>query len=406
MSDLHASAALDAQARVRRRWAAGCAALVALQCLWLVGEAVLTDRWARATLPPVLYSDPALARVTGPDGDLGVTPVCLRLVPGTEVILSRPGYAGTYRVPPGGARHGEVVTLSPVIPVLTPILLRYPLFALSAGVLAALWRRGRREEDDDAVDLRVGGHLGPYALLEGLEHTPLFTRWRARKRGAKLDVTLTVIRAHPLPSTLRRRFEHNTLLLRERPHPNLERVVEAGEQLDTLFVATEPLRGPTLQAWSEAEPRTAVDIVETLVPVLDALAHAHGLGLSHDALDESQVVITTDDGVPHLLGLCLGGFHLATPDDTSATGVTEATEATALQADWRPGAEGDLESDHVPPSPPDLRALGHLMSRLLGGGGPAALQATYRRMQGTDKPAITFRDARLALLAHADEMKE
>lgn len=407
------------------RLLAACATLVLLQCLWLVGEAVETQRRADVTEPPLLYSDPPFARVTSAEGDLGRTPVTLRLVPGTEVSVSRLGYTAVYRIPDQGPRHGEVVTLSPTLPVLSPLLLRYPLFTMAAVLLAAGGLRKRETDDDGAIDLRPGGRLGPYALVECLDDMSLFPRWRARRRGANADVALTAIPATPLPPALRRHIEGSAHLLLGKPHPSIERVVDVGQHLDALYLATELLRGETLEAWARTSPRSPREAVEKMAAVLDAVAHAHDLGLSHGSLDGSQIVIT-DDGVPHVRDFCLGGVrvektHATNRSDTrgrtqrteatevtEVTGATEVTDninATAVHPGSSPGGSGPVRSAGPPPPPSDLQALGGVLHGLLGGDVPAPLHAACRRMQETEGPYLTLREARQALLACLDEAR-
>ena len=366
--------------------------LLALQCVWLAGEAALTARCANATPPPLLYSDPPFARVKSPNRDLGLTPVCLQLVPGTQVTLSRPGYAATYRVPEGGARHGEVVELAPAVPLLTPLLLRFPLFAAAVGVLAAQVLR-RRDEDDEEVDLRAGGRLGPYALIERLEETPAFIRWRARKRDAKAEVGVSVIRAHPLAPAMRRRFQDDARLLGTRPHPNVEKILEVEQIEETLYIATELLQGDTLPQWGGARPRSPRESVALMLPVLDALRHVHALEISHGGLDASRIVITTD-GVPHVCGFCLSGFRLVATGGTEYSAAFADTATTAARADWAPPEVAD---DDTQPTPPDLRAFGEVLERLLGDDAPALLQRACSRMQGWEGPGATFDEARAAL---------
>lgn len=151
-----------------RSWLHACLLLAALQCVWLLCEALET--WSRADRlsSPLLFSDPPFARViwTGPEQDLGRTPVCLRVPAGARLNLSRPGYTAIFQVPPQGPRHGDVAELAPVIPVLSPLLLRYPMFTLAAFTLCLHLRRRRRARLEGetpahaAVDMRQTGRRG------------------------------------------------------------------------------------------------------------------------------------------------------------------------------------------------------------------------------------------------------
>jgi serine/threonine protein kinase len=78
------------------------------------------------------------------------------------------------------------------------------------------------------------------------------------------------------------RFERESLLGSRLQHPNIVRLLDKGESGDLLFAVFEYVEGITLkQRLTQFGALSAVEATDVMTQVLDALAHAHQLGVVH-----------------------------------------------------------------------------------------------------------------------------
>lgn len=86
-------------------------------------------------------------------------------------------------------------------------------------------------------------------------------------------------------------------------HANLVRVLKAFEANGTAYSVSEAVAGETLAEW--LEQRSTLDeatLRALLMPVLSALAAAHGAGLLHRDIQPQKIVLRATDGSPVLTG--------------------------------------------------------------------------------------------------------
>lgn len=158
-------------------------------------------------------------------------------------------------------------------------------------------------------ELGRGGHSTVY-----LAHDP------------KLDRLVALKLLHPGASS----GDALVLLLQEAravsrlSHPNIVPVFDAGEQNNQAYLIFEYVEGRTLaDALRQSGAMPAREAVELLLPLLDALEHAHAAGLVHRDLKPSNILLD-EQGAPRLMDF---GVATRAGDDTAALAQLVGTPA-------------------------------------------------------------------------------
>jgi tetratricopeptide (TPR) repeat protein len=137
-------------------------------------------------------------------------------------------------------------------------------------------------------------------------------------------------------------------------HPNVARVHEFQLDDEWAFVTMEWVEGEDLSEWLG---KPASEVLDVLVPIADALAHAHALGVVHRDLKPSNVVLGAD-GSPRLVDFGIAGAI----DAGSGGGVRGGGSRSGASPEQLAGA---------PPSPADdIHAFGALLHAALVGRAP------------------------------------
>src|ERR1043165_880087 len=114
----------------------------------------------------------------------------------------------------------------------------------------------------------------------------------------KSHVALKVLANNDASSEVAARFLREGKTLGMFRHPNIVELLEVGRLADgRLFLATELVHGLSLRQLQQkgaVGPRRALEIMRE---VLDALGHAHGMGIIHRGMRPENVMVTDDGGV-------------------------------------------------------------------------------------------------------------
>jgi tetratricopeptide (TPR) repeat protein/predicted Ser/Thr protein kinase len=137
-------------------------------------------------------------------------------------------------------------------------------------------------------------------------------------------------------------------------HPNVVTVYDVGEYEGQVFVAMEFVRGTTLRAWLDAQPRSWSDVVRVFAAAGRGLAAAHEVGLVHRDFKPDNVMIDDAERVRVM------DFGLARAFDESTLDGAEPksdVDAARMQLD----AELDSSSSRVTPLHEPLTRTGTLL---------------------------------------------
>ncbi|HVY37133.1 MAG TPA: protein kinase, partial [Polyangia bacterium] len=97
--------------------------------------------------------------------------------------------------------------------------------------------------------------------------------------------------------TARARFLNEAKLAARLRHPNIVEIVDAGEEGDRAYLVMELLEGEDLAARLQRSGAMSIaEAIDVLVPVCDAVATAHRLGITHRDLKPSNIFLAVRDG--------------------------------------------------------------------------------------------------------------
>jgi serine/threonine protein kinase len=196
-----------------------------------------------------------------------------------------------------------------------------------------------------------------YRLVERLGAGGMATVYRARDEQLERDVAVKVIgERHVRDPLFVRRFRSEAQLGARLAHPNIVAVLDAGTQPRD-FIVTELVHGLDAAMLLRRRGRLAPgEIVDIVVQVCDALAHAHARDVIHLDVSPGNVLLAEADGTAKLADFGLASDALATP-----TGRVRAFMGT-------PGYVAPEIVRGAKPSPrSDLYSLGAVAYRLLLG---------------------------------------
>ncbi len=212
-------------------------------------------------------------------------------------------------------------------------------------------------------DLRwSGARLGPWRLLREVGRGGMGAVWLAeRSDGAYVgQAAIKLMRAGSDADDLSKRFRAERQILAQLDHPNIARLIDAGQSTDGVpYLAMEYVDGEPLVSWCDRRRLTIEQRVGVLRAVADAVAHAHQRLVVHRDLKPSNVLVTAegrvrllDFGIAKLLG-----------DDSAATG-------TGLQLFTPEYAAPEQIRGEAPTTAVDIYALGVMLFELLCGQRP------------------------------------
>jgi eukaryotic-like serine/threonine-protein kinase len=151
------------------------------------------------------------------------------------------------------------------------------------------------------ADPMVGpGTAGPYEIQEKLGEGGMGVVYRARQRTPVVrDVALKVIRPGMASPQLVARFQLERQALALMEHPNIARVLDAGAtSLGLPYMAIELVDGRPIAQFCADRQLTIRERVALMIPVCQAVQHAHQKGIIHRDIKPSNVLVTVYDGQP------------------------------------------------------------------------------------------------------------
>ena len=174
--------------------------------------------------------------------------------------------------------------------------------------------------DQPSTQLVEGAQLGPYRIEALLGAGGMGEVYRARdsrlERAAAVKVLLPALASHP---DFRKRFLREARAVAALNHAGIAVIYEAGETLDSLYLAMEYVAGRTLKQELAAGPVSTSRLIDYSVQIAAVLDHAHARGIIHRDIKPGNVMITPD-GVVKVLDFGLAKEIL--PSDEAITNLT------------------------------------------------------------------------------------
>ena len=206
----------------------------------------------------------------------------------------------------------------------------------------------QRDFDDSLQDY---GTAGVYEIQEKLGEGGMGIVFRARQSSPVIrDVALKILRPGIACRQLIARFLVERQALAIMDHPNIARVLDAGETSVGLpYFVMELVAGRTIARYCQDNRLGLRDRIGLMIQVCQAIQHAHHKGIIHRDIKPSNVLVTVYDGQPlpkvidFGIAKAIEGLRPEIPDATRAGGMLgtfeyvspEQAEAGAMDVDTR-----------------------------------------------------------------------
>lgn len=278
--------------------------------------------------------------------------------------------------------------------------------ALHAEVGALLRDDGaltRRARALDVIAATAGGvtsvvadptEIGPYRLLARIGEGGMGRVFRAEQAApVRRTVALKLLRRGLVDSDAVARFHAERQALAVLDHPHIARVFDAGNSADGRpWFAMEYIEGWPINRWAAQRALDLESRIRLLLPVCEAIQHAHRKGLIHRDLKPSNILVVDDGalGFPKVIDFGIARPTGLTLDERSQ--VTQLGELIGTPEYMSPeqAALGAIDID----TRSDVYSLGLVLYELLVGELPLSsrrlralgLEAMCREIREGDTP--------------------
>jgi eukaryotic-like serine/threonine-protein kinase len=153
-------------------------------------------------------------------------------------------------------------------------------------------------KDRRAVGERPGDTIGDYTLLAVLGEGGFGMVWLAERREPVVQrVALKVIKPGMDTRSVIARFEQERQALAVMNHPNVAKVFDAGAtSAGRPFFVMEYVPGESITSFADRHKLPIRDRLALMLPVCEAVQHAHMKGIIHRDLKPSNILVSIPDG--------------------------------------------------------------------------------------------------------------
>ena len=156
-----------------------------------------------------------------------------------------------------------------------------------------------------ATDIRPiteqpGDQIGPYKLLQQIGEGGMGVVYMAEQtEPVERRVALKIIKPGMDTQQVIARFEAERQALAMMDHPNIAKVLDAG-QTDSgrPYFVMELVKGISVTKYCDEQHLTPKERLELFVPICQAVQHAHQKGIIHRDLKPSNIIVARYDGKP------------------------------------------------------------------------------------------------------------
>jgi eukaryotic-like serine/threonine-protein kinase len=228
------------------------------------------------------------------------------------------------------------------------------------------------ETDANPADVRPGGRLGAFEILDAIGTGGMGQVYRARDTRLDRFVAIKVLSSEIADDPRsRERFDREARVVSRLAHPHICTLYDLGlargEGVETPFLVMELLDGETLAARLARGALPIEQTVRIASQIADALSAAHAIGIVHRDLKPANIMLTTS-GVKLLdFGLARWRGPVVASGTTSADGRHDASSTAGLIIGTLPYmAPEQLRGESVD-GRTDLFAFGAVLYEMLTG---------------------------------------
>ncbi len=224
----------------------------------------------------------------------------------------------------------------------------------------------------NAPDAAPGPTIGVYKLLERLGEGGFGEVFAAEQsEPIRRRVAIKIIKPGMDSRAVVARFEAERQALALMDHPNIAKVLDAGTTpAGRPYFVMELVRGVPITAYCEENRLSPRERIELMIPVCQAIQHAHQKGIIHRDIKPGNVLVTILDGqpVPKVIDFGIAKAIAGASTLTDKTVYTAFRQLIGTPAYMSP--EQILQSGVDVDTRSDVYALGVLMYELLSGSLP------------------------------------
>jgi serine/threonine protein kinase len=147
---------------------------------------------------------------------------------------------------------------------------------------------------------REGRRLGDYEILHHLGRGGMGKVYLARRadEAFQKSVAIKILRSDSATPEILRRFHQEREILAQLDHPNIARLLDAGETEDGLpYFVMEYVEGRTITQYADDQRLTLAERIGLFRQMCDAVEYAHQRKVVHRDLKPSNVLVTADGRV-------------------------------------------------------------------------------------------------------------
>lgn len=147
---------------------------------------------------------------------------------------------------------------------------------------------------DEPASPDLGHEIGPYRLLERLGEGGMGVVYRASQREpVRREVALKIIRPAIDSGLVSARFDAERRAISLMDHPNIARVLDAGTTTGCrAYFVMELVLGQPINRFCDERSLTVRERVRLMIPVCQAIHHAHQKGVIHRDIKPSNILVT------------------------------------------------------------------------------------------------------------------